>query len=228
MANDLKKKGRIDADIFITHTHWDHIMGFPMFTPIYIPGTNLRITGPAASGDDSLESILKGNLSYRYWPVNFDELSARIEFHQIKETTIDLGGDLSVTSKYLNHTIPCLGYRVNYNGKSIATVYDHEPFYDISAAGEENKKITSFIQNADIVIHDAQYSEDEYTGHVGWGHASYKHAIDSAANGNVKKLVLFHHEPAHTDKQLKKFEKSYAKKSRVKVVMAKEGMILQA
>jgi phosphoribosyl 1,2-cyclic phosphodiesterase len=223
MANDLKKKGKIDADIFITHTHWDHIMGFPMFSPIYISNANLRLRGPAPSKNDSFESIMKENLSYRYWPVHFDKLSAHIEIYQINETTVDLGGGLTVTSKFLNHPILCLGYRVNYNGKSIASVFDHEPF----SKDEENKKISSFIHNADIVIHDAQYSEDEYNNHVGWGHASFRHAVEAAAGANVKKLVFFHHEPVHSDKQLKKFEKKYAKKSPVKVIMAKEGMIFK-
>jgi len=246
MENDYKKNGKIDADIFITHTHWDHIMGFPMFSPVYVPETTLRIAGPV-SFEDSLENIIKNQLSYRYWPVRARELSARIEFSQIMETTFDLGGGLTVTSKYLNHPILCLGYRFCYDGKSIVAVFDHEPFQNLFcnnhektdfyeeearegelAAIEENEKITCFIKGADILIHDAQYCEDEYSLHIGWGHTSYEYAIKSALSADVKKLIFFHHDQLHNDRQLRQFEKYYAKKTPLKIAMAKEGMFLQA
>ena len=246
MKNDYKQNGKIDADIFISHTHWDHIMGFPMFSPVYAPDTTLRISGPV-SFEDSLENIIKNQLAYRYWPVRARELSAHIEFNQIKETSLDLGGGLTVASKYLNHPILCLGYRFCYNGKSIVTVFDHEPFQNLFSsnsektdfdekearegeivAAEENEKIIRFIKGADIVIYDAQYTQDEYAGHIGWGHTSYEYAIKTALSANVKKLIFFHHDPTRSDKQLKQFEKFYAKKMPVKIAMAKEGMFLQA
>jgi hypothetical protein len=117
LREDLKK-GPISADLFITHTHWDHIMGFPMFNPIYVPGTKLYIRGPISYEDDSLEKVIGTQLSYRYWPVRQDELAAKITYEQIKETTIDLGDGIFVTTKYLNHPILCLGYRVEYMGQA--------------------------------------------------------------------------------------------------------------
>jgi len=245
MENDLKKYGVIKADIFLTHTHWDHVMGFPMFTPIYIPGTELNITGPVTIESESLRSIFENQLSYNYWPVRVDELAAKIDYKQIKETTLDLGGGLSVTSKFLNHPIFCFGYRVNYQGKSIATVYDHEPFHNLFkndiegidketemegeiAAAEENEKIRQFLKGADIVVHDAQYTKEEYAKHAGWGHCSYDHAVETATGIDVKTLVLFHHEPSRTDSQLEELEKLYAKKSDPVIIMAKEGMTLEA
>ena len=241
MKNDYKKYGKIEADVFVTHTHWDHIMGFPVFSPVYVSNTTLRVTGPLSFEADSLEKIIENQLSYRYWPVRVGELAADIKFNQINETELDLGGGLTVTSKFLNHTISCLGYRFNYKGKSIATVFDHEPFRNLYrnhdareteegeiAAAEGNEKIARFLKDADIAIYDAQYSQAEYSLHLGWGHASYDHALASATGSNVKRLVFFHHDPAHTDKQLKQLEKSYAKKSPVKITMAKEGLTLQA
>ncbi|MCL2833940.1 MAG: MBL fold metallo-hydrolase, partial [Treponema sp.] len=121
----------VDSDIFITHTHWDHIMGFPMFTPLYVSGSKLRIWGPVSSDEDTLETIIGTQLSYKFWPVRLSELSASIEYAQIKETTLDLGGSLKVITKYLNHPILCLGYRFEYEGKSIVTAYDHEPFRNL-------------------------------------------------------------------------------------------------
>jgi ribonuclease BN (tRNA processing enzyme) len=252
MANDFKQRGKIDADIFITHTHWDHIMGFPMFTPIFLPSTNLRIRGPVSYEDDTLESIISAQMSYRYWPVRQNELSAHIEYDQIKETTLDLGDGLLVTTKYLNHPILCLGYRFEYEGKSIVTAYDTEPFrnvfptdpadpsYDESAAieGEEaaregNERILRFFQDADVLIHDCQYTQKEFIpSKIGWGHSSYEHAINAAHKAKVKKLIMFHHDPNRTDAQLKKLEEKYQTliqdKSSLEIIMAREGLMLEA
>jgi len=245
--NDLKKYGKIDADIFISHTHWDHIMGFPMFVPIYHKETSLRITGPLSFEEDSIKSIIEDQLSYRYWPVRATELAAHIEYKQINETTLNLGDGLTVTSKYLNHPIACMGYRFNYKGKSIATVFDHEPFRNLFATGpeedgydeqaakegeiaaaEENDKMVSFLQGADIVIHDAQYTQDEYPRHLGWGHSSCEHASEMARAAGAGKLIFFHHDPAYTDSRLEQIEKSYANNKQTQIIMAREGMVLEA
>jgi phosphoribosyl 1,2-cyclic phosphodiesterase len=250
MANDFRK-GPIDADVFITHTHWDHVMGFPMFTPLFIPTSKLRIRGPVSYEDETLEQIIGAQLSYRYWPVRQSELSAHIEYDQIKETTLDLGDGLWVTTKYLNHPILCLGYRFEYRGKSIITAYDNEPFrnlfpvdpadpsYDEEAAQEgarvskeENEKVLRFFLGADVLIHDAQYTAAEYESHLGWGHSSYEHAINSANKARVRKLVLFHHDPNRTDDQLEELETAYRDKVRGKtnmeIMMAREGLLVEA
>jgi phosphoribosyl 1,2-cyclic phosphodiesterase len=250
MANDFKN-GPIDTDIFITHTHWDHIMGFPMFTPLFIPTSKLRIRGPVSYEDDTLEQIIGGQLTYRYWPVRISELSASIEYDQIKETTLDLGDGLRVTTKYLNHPILCLGYRFEYKGKVIVTAYDNEPFRNLfptdpsedgydedaaregeAAAREENEKLLAFFKGADILIHDAQYTAKEYEAHLGWGHTSFEHAINNANSAGVKKLILFHHDPNRSDEELGKLERAYqrqiAGKTDMQVIAAREGLELEA
>jgi len=236
LANDYKKSGKIKADIFLTHTHWDHILGFPMFNPIYIPGTELSITSPVSIENESLKSIIESQFSHKYWPVRADELAASINYNQIKEETLDLGGGLTVKTKFLNHPIYCLGYRINYQGKSIATVYDHEPYRNLCAgnetqgdadAAQKNEKIRQFVKGADVVIHDAQYTSEDYPCHIGWGHCSCDHAVQTCKDADVKKLVLFHHEPARTDSQLEQIEKKYVKFTSPEIVMAKEGMIIQ-
>jgi ribonuclease BN (tRNA processing enzyme) len=249
MANDFKK-GPLDMDIFISHTHWDHIMGFPMFAPVFVPGNRLRIRGPVSYNDDTLASIIGDQLSYRYWPVRHSELSAKIEYEELKETTIDLGEGLKVRTKYLNHPILCLGYRFEYQGKSITTAFDHEPYrnlfptdpndpsYDedaaidgVSAAKEENEKILNFYKGADILIHDAQYSAAEYEKHLGWGHSSYDNAMFTASQAGVKKLVFFHHDPNYNDKKLESLEeqcKNDAKgKTSFEIIMAREGLKIE-
>jgi ribonuclease BN (tRNA processing enzyme) len=250
MANDFKK-GPIDVDVFITHTHWDHIMGFPMFTPLFIPTSRIRIRGPVSYEDETLEQIIGAQLTYRYWPVRISELSAHIEYAQIKETSLDLGDGLWVTTKYLNHPILCLGYRFEYKGKSIVTAYDNEPFRNLfptdpedpsydedaaregeAAAAEENEKLLRFFQDADVLIHDTQYTAEEYEKHLGWGHTSYERAINNANKAKVKKLVMFHHDPNRTDEQLVKLEKKYKKliadKTSMQIMMAREGLVIEA
>jgi phosphoribosyl 1,2-cyclic phosphodiesterase len=249
MAEDIKK-GPISADIFITHTHWDHIMGFPMFTPIYVPGTRLRIRGPISYEDDSLEKVIGSQLSYRYWPVRQEELSAKIEYEQIKEATIDLGDGIKVTTKYLNHPILCLGYRFEFEGKSLVTAYDTEPFRNVfptdpadpsydefaakegeEAAAEENAKLLGFFKGADLLVHDTQYTAKEYNASkVGWGHSSYEHAINAAHEAGVKRLVLFHHDPNRTDAELQELELFYQGRirgrTRMEAEMAREGRVI--
>jgi phosphoribosyl 1,2-cyclic phosphodiesterase len=246
LKNDLKK-GPIVADLFITHTHWDHIMGFPMFNPIYVPGTHLHIRGPISYEDDSLEKVIGTQLSYRYWPVRQDELAAKISYEQIKETTIDLGDGIFVTTKYLNHPILCLGYRFEYEGKSFVTAYDHESFRNVfptdpadpsydeaaaiegeAAAAEENEKVSRFCMGADLLVHDTQYTAKEYLqGKMGFGHSSYEYAINAAHRARVKRLVLFHHDPNRTDAELQELELFYQGKvegrTKLKVEMAREG-----
>jgi len=252
LAANNPRTAPLDIDIFLSHTHWDHIMGFPMFAPLFFPGSTMRISGPVSFDDDSLESIISTQLSYKYWPIRHSELSAKIVYHELKETTIDMGEGLTLKTKYLNHPILTLGYRFEYQGKTIVTVFDHEPFrnlfptnpddpnYDeLSAmegevtAKEENDKILNFYKGADILVHDAQYTDVESKKHLGWGHSSYEYAIKAAGSVEVRKLVFFHHDPRSTDAQLQSLEGQYrneaaGNKLRIELIMAREGLVLEA
>ena len=110
MKSDLPK-GPIKTELFLTHTHWDHIMGFPFFIPIFVPNTELKVFGPVTYEEDTLDKIVGGMLTYRYWPVRLTELAAKIEYFNLKEGSQDLGDGLWLTTKYLNHLILVLGYR---------------------------------------------------------------------------------------------------------------------
>jgi ribonuclease BN (tRNA processing enzyme) len=249
MAQDLKK-GPLDIDVFITHTHWDHIMGFPVFAPVFHPGTTLRIRGPVSCEEDTLESILGMQLSYRYWPVRLSELAAKIEYGQIGETSLDLGQGLQVTTKYLNHSILCLGYRFEYQGKSIVTAFDTEPFrnvfpgdpaepgYDEGAAREGEKavreaheRLLGFFKDADVLIYDSQYTAGEYErSRIGWGHSTYERAMSDASQAGVKTLIFFHHDPSRTDEQLTELEARYREEAGggLRIFMAREGLTVEA
>lgn len=246
-------RGPISTEIFLTHTHLDHIVGFPFFTPIYIKGTKMKIYGPVTYEDDPLENVFSGQFTYRYFPIRWEELASELEFVKIREDRLDLGDGIFLVTKYLNHPVLCLGYRFEYKGSVFCTAYDTEPFrnvfctdpadpaYDeiLAAEGEravreENSRIEEFISGADVLVYDAQYTDAEYNSSKrGWGHTSFEHAIDAAKRNRVKKLVLFHHDPARTDEQLDALAGHYCSPSytgatgSTEVIFAREGMELE-
>jgi len=246
MANDLPK-GPINTEIFLSHTHWDHIMGFPFFIPIYVPGTKLKVYGPVSYEGDTLDKIVGGQLTYRYFPVRYAELGADIDYIDLKEGRYNLEDGISLAAKYLNHPILCLGYRFEYEGKVLCTAYDTEPFrnlfctdpadpsYDEAmaeegslVAEEQNRMLEEFFRDADLLIHDSQYTQQEYeSSKIGWGHTSYEYAIAAARRAGVKKMALFHHEPIRTDDQMEELDKQYCgqgKQGDLEVFFAREGM----
>lgn len=246
VAEDLKK-GPLTADIFLTHTHWDHIMGFPFFVPIFIPGTKLKIYGPVTYEDETLKGVLSGQWTYRYFPVRHEELSSDIEYVDLKEEKTDLGQGLILITKYLNHPLLCLGYRFEYQGKVFCTAYDTEPFRNVFStdpkdpsydeamavegelvAKEENERIENFCRNADLLIYDTQYTQKEYdAGKKGWGHSTIENAIDIAKRNGVKRLALFHHDPLRSDDELDNLSRQYCSSqpdSKVDIFFAREGM----
>lgn len=246
MANDLPK-GPIKADIFLSHTHWDHIMGYPFFTPIYIPGTKLKVHGPVSFEEDPLEEVVGGQMKYRYFPVNMGELASEIDYIRLKEDPhIDLGEGLVLRTKLLNHPITALGYRFEYGKKAVCTCYDTEPFrnlfitdpshpaYDEAMAieGEEvaieqNKAVEQFFADADLLIYDAQYTAAEYGARLNWGHTAMEYAIEAANRAGVKRLALFHHDPDRADVTLDELAEIYCQPGKygpTEIFFAREGM----
>jgi phosphoribosyl 1,2-cyclic phosphodiesterase len=249
MAHDLPK-GPIRTEILLTHTHWDHIQGFPFFTPMYVPTTKLTVYGPVTYEEDSLEKVLGGQYIYRYFPVRHAELGAEIEYVDLKEGQFDLGDGLVITTKYLNHPLLCLGYRFEYNGKVFCTAYDTEPFrnvfctdpddpsYDEAMASEgelvaqeENQRLEEFFAGADLLVHDAQYTKEEYEStKIGWGHSSMAHVIAAAKKNTVKRVALFHHDPGRTDADIDELTVRYCNRTYAgdtEVFFAREGMEIE-
>ena len=251
LRKDLKKNGHVETKIFLTHTHWDHIMGYPFFTPIYIKNTKLEVFGPVSFEEDPLENVVGGQLQYKYFPVNLGQLEADIHYTRLKEVEQDLGGGIKLTTKYLNHPITVLGYKFEYQGKVFCTAYDHEPYSNIFdvppsdpsynpeavregalAAKEENDKVEAFFAGADVLVHDSQYTDKEYLkDKKGWGHSSFEWAIKSAHRARVKHLVLFHHDPERSDDKLEELYNGYVSKIKgqttMRVSLAQEGASIE-
>lgn len=245
VANDLPN-GSLKLALYLSHTHWDHIMGFPYFTPIYIPGTKMVVHGPVTYEDDPLRDVVGGQMKYRYFPINVGELASDIQYKRLREEPdMDLGGGLLLTTKFLNHPITALGYRFEFQGKVFCTCYDHEPFRNLfitdpdhpeydeamayegeEVAGEQNQAIEEFFRGADLLVHDSQYTAEEYKARIDWGHSTFEWAIAAANRAGVKKLALFHHDPDRTDEQIDEMAKTYCERGRygdTEVFFAREG-----
>jgi diguanylate cyclase (GGDEF)-like protein len=205
----LRRPGPHRIHLLIGHTHWDHIQGFPFFTPAFLPGTELNIYGSAAF-QRSLEHSLSGQMQYSYFPVKLEDLASRIHYTELEEGFFRIG-DILVETQYLNHTAPTIAYRISSDDATIAYVTDHEPFWNSPGPSFHHpgdQRHIEFLKDADLVIHDAQYTSDEYRTKVGWGHSPVDYVTDIALAANVSKVALFHHDPTHDDDAIKRIEES--------------------
>ena len=212
-------------DILLTHLHLDHIMGLGFFMPIYNPNMTINIWGPAAS-NESLRHRLRKYFSPPIFPLRLKELPCKGEIFEIDDSEFTIG-DFKISSEYICHPGPTVGYRLQKGKTIIAYLPDHEP-----ALGSSNYPTNpewtsgySIAHEADLLIHDAQYKNIEYTNRIGWGHCSMKDAIDFGELTGVKKMLLFHHDPMHTDEQLQKLynENMQNRNLSFEVELAEEG-----
>lgn len=188
-------------DILLTHLHLDHIMGLGFFFPLYNPNVTINIWGPASN--ESLTQRLRRYFSPPLFPVRLNELPSQPNIIEIDQSTFTIG-DFKITSEYVCHPGSTVGYRLEIGNAVLTYIPDHEPALG-SSDFPNNPEWTSgysIAKDADILFHDAQYSVATYQNSIGWGHSSMKDAIKFGIMTNVKKLLLFHHEPMHTDEQL--------------------------
>ncbi len=202
-------KKAIVANILLGHTHWDHIQGFPFFTPAFVQGNSVAIYGPEGSRGP-LHGVLAGQMEYTYFPIDLTHLPAAITYHDLTEGIHTIGG-ARVATQFLNHPGMTVGYRVEADGVALAYLVDHEPFSDAlwragakpgsidSILHDGDRRHAKFMADADLVIHDAQYTPEEYLSKKTWGHSAYDYVVQIAAAANVRRLALTHHDPSHND-----------------------------
>jgi CheY-like chemotaxis protein/phosphoribosyl 1,2-cyclic phosphodiesterase len=210
LGRHLVATGPVRGHLLITHTHWDHIQGFPFFAPLFVPGNEWDVYGPRQVGR-RIEEVLAGQMHYPYFPVPLGTLAATIRYHELAEDTLDLGG-VRITTRYLNHPAPTIGYRLEAGGVTVVYSTDHEPHSphhpegageaDLARVHREDDRHIEFLSDADLVIHDAQYTMEEYPAKLTWGHTPAELATDFAGAARAARLALFHHDPSRTDDAL--------------------------
>ncbi len=228
---DLLQKRPVRAHILITHTHRDHIQGFPFFAPVFLPDSEITVYAPAGF-IDNLEHALAGQMQYSYFPVKLRDLASRMRFLDVDEGGFQIG-NVAVQTQFLNHTSPTIGYRITSGGITVVYATDHEPYTMPSGSlvHPGDQRHTEFLEKADLVIHDAQYTEDEYPSKLGWGHSTLKYATDVAIEAGARRLVLYHHDPTHDDPTIERLEAecqahAMARRSTMEVVAAAEGLTI--
>lgn len=225
LGNDPLVKNYPVIHILLTHLHMDHILGLGFFGPIYNPNQEVHIWGPA-SFNHSLVDRLNRYLSPPLFPVNIHELPAKVHFHEVTHGVFKLE-DLSIYANYVCHPGPTLGYRIEHDESIFAYIPDHEPALGLRTFSAEPEWTSGFdiAHNADLLIHDAQFSDEEYAKCIGWGHSAISQAINFAELANVKKLLFFHHDPNHTDIQLEALAEKYLAKKPYNAKIGKEGSV---
>ncbi len=203
--------------IFLTHTHWDHLQGFPLFKPLFQQGAVINIYAPRKT-TRNLEEIMQLQMSDDFWPVDYEHLPCFLNYFDIDEKPIILPNGLSVTPAKHIHPGGAYSYRLEYKGKVFVLNTDTEHY--ISHLDE---RVVDISKGADLMIHDAQYTEQEMPYKVGWGHSTWNQAIETAQKAGVKKLGFFHHDPERTDKEINALEKK-AQKVFENSFFCREGM----
>jgi CheY-like chemotaxis protein len=235
----MKEAQPIVATILISHTHWDHTQGFAFFAPAARHGNSFIIYA-APSADKGVLEVFAQQMDYLNFPISLDDRASNMVFREIGEEVFSLG-DVQVRSQYLNHTILTLAYRISCGGVTIVYATDHEPFSpslyrsgvvnpkrsDIVLAGD--RKHVEFLVDADLVIHDAQYTAAEMGTKRNWGHSSLEYALDVCMAAGAKRLAFMHHDPDRSDDAIERLEISAQARARemgsdMQVFAAAEGM----
>lgn len=205
----------VKARLILTHTHWDHIQGFPFFVPAYVKGNQFDVIAHPEAGS-TVRKIFDDLMVQPYFPVAFDALGAEFRLSELGSGEIEVG-DIRMTSIQTNHPGGAFAYRIEENGRSVVFMTDNEllspqlrkvPFEDH----------VEFCAGADLLIHDAQYSEEEYEKTVGWGHSTWTSALKLATEAGVSRFALYHHDPDHSDDVIDSFAEGCRKKIKKKKI----------
>jgi phosphoribosyl 1,2-cyclic phosphodiesterase len=190
------------VDILLTHLHMDHIQGLGFFHPLFHPASEIHIWGPATKSQ-SLRARLGRYFSPPLFPVYFRNLNCKLVLHELQDDSFTIG-PFQLQSRYVIHPGPTLGFRIQHRDASLAYLPDHEPALGRNGLLKDLQWLSGsdLALHADVLLHDAQYTVEEYKGRIGWGHSSVADAMQFASLAGVKHLILGHHDPLHTDAML--------------------------
>lgn len=201
LGHDLEDRYGIDAPVqltsFLTHLHWDHIIGLPFCRPLLRLGGHMDVYGPAQNGLP-LHEVIDRVVVPPFFPVQVKELHGSIQFHEIGDDRLAVGS-AKVLVRSVPHVGSTLGFRIEAGGRSLAYLSDHQAPPDRQSVADT---VLELCDGADMVIHDAQYTDAEFAEKATWGHSTVEYAVHVAAEAGAKQLVMFHHDPVHTDEDI--------------------------
>jgi phosphoribosyl 1,2-cyclic phosphodiesterase/CheY-like chemotaxis protein len=232
----------LQITLLITHSHWDHVQGFPFFQPAYDPRNKIRIFGFEGTRE-GLAGVFSKQMESPYFPIGLGQLPGHIIFEELRSMKFNIGA-IEARAAFVNHPGVCVGYRLNTGKGSVAYLPDTEPFYRVRSqpggdgppraealafARSEDEKIVQFIEGVDLLILDAQFDAAEYRQHIGWGHTSVDDAVELALRAKARQLFLFHHDPDHNDDRIDQMlqharDLAGQQGSKVEVHAAREGL----
>ncbi len=217
----LDKLGGIDADVYFTHTHVDHIQGLPFFSSAYKKANKLRFWAGHLKPDYTLKQVLSEMMMEPLFPVPISIFGAEITFNDFDcGHTLTPGPGVVLRTAPLNHPNRATAYRIEYAGKSICYVTDTE-----HVPGKPDQNIVKLIAGADLVIYDSTYTDDEFPKFVGWGHSTWQEGVRLCNEAKSGRLVIFHHDPMHDDDFMDRVAAA-AEKARPGTIVAREGLTL--
>jgi phosphoribosyl 1,2-cyclic phosphodiesterase len=229
LGADLVMRGTRHIHLFLTHLHMDHLEGLRFVPPLWDEDVTLEIHGPRSPVVSLRDRILRA-FSPPLFPLDFRDVPARVVFHDLPGEPWRSNG-LTLTSELVLHPGPTVGVRVETERSTVAYLPDHEPaLAGIEGRSAEWISAGALARDADLVLHDAQYFEDEYDSRMGWGHSSVAHAVAFSEAVGAKRLVLFHHEPNHSDRDLEQLEdraREISDSLERPPALAREGMVVE-
>jgi phosphoribosyl 1,2-cyclic phosphodiesterase len=198
----LADEGVERIHLLLTHLHLDHLQGLGFFRPLYRPGVSVHIWGPPSPVQPLVDRIAT-YMSPPLFPIRLADIPSQVTFHDAPEEPVAIG-DLTIRSALVTHQGPTVGYRIEGDGRSVVYLPDHEPSLGVNLVDQPADWLSGYhlARGADVLLHDAQYGDEEYDRHRGWGHSAIGHVVEFARKAEVERLVLFHHDPYHTDTDL--------------------------
>jgi phosphoribosyl 1,2-cyclic phosphodiesterase len=222
---DLTRRGARHVHLFLTHLHLDHLEGLRFFAPLWEPRVTVEIWGPRSPVVSLRDRILR-SFSPPLFPLDFRDIPARVRFHDLPAEPCELA-EVTVASDRVLHPGPTLGFRLERGGSTAAYLPDHEPaLAGINHVPLDWLSAGALARDADVLVHDAQYGDDEYSARIGWGHSSVADAVSYCNAVGADRLVLFHHDPEHSDEALEQLEeraRALTSTDRTPPLLAREG-----
>ncbi len=197
VADDVRR-----AHILLSHTHWDHINGFPFFKPAFHPHREFRVMAGHLNEDGGVKAVFAGHMAHPTFPIPLETMSAKLEFVDFDAgDTFEIGDDVRVVTARLNHPSGATGYRIEYQGSSLCYVTDTEHI-----PGKPDQAVLRLIEDADLVVYDCSYTDEEFPSRVGWGHSTWQEGVRLCLAAGAKSLAIFHHDPDHEDDFMRQVE----------------------